>query len=137
MGVLITATHSKYSFDTGAFGFFNLRKNIAIALDEEFGKHYEKLIFCHTKEDYDIFDRVTNRMAARLRLDFDILDFLFASDVEGSVSYKTCKKIYELIKDIDFGTRGFRYGAYQHNDYEEFKLFLKECYRYKRKMRWY
>ena len=136
MGVSITATNSKYNFDTGAFGFFNLRKNIALALDKDFGNHYEKLIYCHTKDDYEIFDRVSNRLAARKKLDCDILDFLFMSDIEGSISYRTCKKIYDLIKDIDFGSKGFRYGAYQHNDYEEFKQFLQECYKYRRKMRW-
>ena len=136
MGVSITATNSKYNFDTGAFGFFNLRKNIALTLDKDFGNHYEKLIYCHTKDDYEIFDRVSNRLASRKKLDCDVLDFLFMSDIEGSISYRTCKKIYDLIKDIDFGNKGFRYGAYQHNDYEEFKQFLQECYKYRRKMRW-
>lgn len=137
MGVSITATNSKYSFDAGAFGFFNLRKNIALALNEDFGKHYEKLIYCRTKDDYEVFDRISNRMASRLKLDCDVLDFLFMSDIEGSVPPRTCKKLYNLIKDVDFGRKGFRYGAYQHNDYEEFKLFLKECYEHRRKMRWY
>ena len=37
MGVTITATNATYSFDMGAGGFFNLRKNIADVLDQEFG----------------------------------------------------------------------------------------------------
>lgn len=40
MGVTISATHSSYEFDTGYGGFFNLRKNIALALDDELGKMY-------------------------------------------------------------------------------------------------
>ena len=136
MGVSIVATHSKYSFDMGGFGFFNLRKNIAYALDREFGQHYEKIICCSSEEDFTVFNQVTNRMVVRKNLDDDILDFLFQSDIEGSISYKTCKKIYDLIKNIDFGNKGFRYGAYQHNDYEEFKEFLLECYQHRRKMKW-
>ena len=136
MGVSITATHSKCSFDMGAGGFFNLRKNIACALDEEFGQHYEKMLYCYSKEDFDIYNRVTNKMVLRKNLDEDILDFLYQSDIEGSITHKTCKKIYDLIKNVDFGKKGFRYGAYQHNDYEEFKQFLRECYRFRRKMRW-
>lgn len=58
------------------------------------------------------------------------------SDLKGSISYKTCGKIYYLIKDIDF-TTGFRYAAYMHNDFEEFKEFLLDCYSKRKKMRWY
>lgn len=35
MGLTITATNSKYEFDMGYGGFYNLRKNIAFALDKE------------------------------------------------------------------------------------------------------
>ena len=137
MGVSIIATHSKYSFDMGAGGFFNLRKNIALALDEEFGHHYETLLDCRVKSDYERHDKIANRIIAEKMLDDDVLDFLYQSDIEGSITHKTCKKIYDLIKDVDFGKKGFRYGAYQYNDYEEFKQFLRECYRFRRKMRWY
>lgn len=41
MGVSISATNSKYSFDMGGGGFFDLRKNIAYVLNEELGKVYE------------------------------------------------------------------------------------------------
>lgn len=37
MGVTITAKNSGFSFDMGYGGFWNLRNNIALALDEEFG----------------------------------------------------------------------------------------------------
>lgn len=136
MGVSIKAANSTFTFDCGSGGFFNLRKNIAFALDPEFGSLYGKLIYIYSEEDFEVFERVASLMASRKQLDSDVLDFLFQSDVEGAVSYQTCKKIYLLIKDIDFGKKGFRYGAYYHNDYEEFKEFLLECYRHRRKMRW-
>ena len=64
-----------------------------------------------------------------------VLDFLYAPDEDGKISYKTCRKIYELIKDVDFGGKCFRYAAHVHNDYEEFKMFLKECVSHRRNMR--
>lgn len=65
-----------------------------------------------------------------------LLDFLFASDCGGEISYKTCKKIYDLINNIDFGNEIFTYGAHSDGkDYEYFKEFLLECYSHRRKMR--
>ena len=49
MGITITAKNSSYDFDMGYGGFFNLRKNIALALDKEFGENYEHLGSCWTK----------------------------------------------------------------------------------------
>lgn len=142
MGVTITAKNSTYHFDMGYGGFANLRVNIAISLDEDFGNNYHKLRFCHTEDEYHANDKVANRIIKEKNLaenNEDVLDFLYAPDVEGQISYKTCKKIYDLIKDRDFTNMGFVY-AYQHesgtNDYEEFKKFLKECYSKKRSMVW-
>ena len=137
MGVTITCKNPKYSFDMGYGGFFNLRKNIAIALDEEFGNHYSTLTSCHSPQDYTNFDNIANRMISEKDLDDDILDFLFQSDCDGKINYRTCKKIYELIKNVDFGNKSFRYTAYAHNDYEELKEFLLDCYKYHKNMIWY
>ena len=105
-------------------------------MDDEFGKNYANLAYCHSKEEYAENDRIANEILARKPLDEDILDFLYDSDTTGQISHKVCKKIYDLIQDIDFGKKSFRYGAYAHNDYEEFKTFLKECYSNRRYMRW-
>ena len=37
-----------------------------------------------------------------------VLDFLYASDCGGKIDYKTCKEIYDLIKDVDFENKGFK-----------------------------
>jgi hypothetical protein len=140
MGFTITATNSKYSFNGGAGGFYNLRKNIAKAFDAEFGAHYEKLIYCHSKEDHKAFDKETERILNKPRFkeeDYDVMDFFFFSDTEGSIAYSTCKKIYDLIKDIDFGNQIFTYPAHSKgDDYEQFKAFLLDCYKRRAKMRW-
>lgn len=140
MGFTIYANNSTTSFDGGMGGFVNLRTNIALAFDKEFGEHYSTLRKCFRGEDYKLFDERTNMILSSDRFkeeDEDILDFLFASDCSGEISHKTCKKIYDLIKDIDFGDKIFTYSAHSDgNDYEHFKEFLLECYKHKRKMRW-
>lgn len=140
MGVTITATNSKYSFNMGGGGFFNLRKNIAYAYDKELGEHYKELIHCWSKEKLTAWENEANRILSDSRFeesDEDVLDFLFASDEKGCASYKTCKKIYNLIKDVDFGNKIFVYTAHSDGkDYEHFKAFLLECYQKRRKMRW-
>lgn len=140
MGVSITAKHSKYDFTMGYGAFFNLRKEIALALDEEFGKCYEGLIKCWTLKDYEKNDNNAEYIINNKHLDEDIIDFLYQPDQEGSVSYKTCKKIYDLIKDVDYSNKYFQYVTFRNpecSDYEAFKHFLKECYSYRRKMIWY
>lgn len=139
MGVCLTSRKSSYSFDMGYGGFHNLRANICKAFDEELGEIYADTLFALINpQEY------TNRVNEILKderfknEDKDIVDFLFASDCDGKCGYKTCKKIYELIKDINFGGKIFTYAAYSDgNDYEELKAFLKECYQKRRMMVWY
>ena len=124
----------------GYGGFFNLRKNIALAMDKEFGENYSNLNNCHTTEEFEENDAIANKIIEKKHLDKDyedVLDFLYASDCDGKIGYKTCKKIYDLIKDVDFGNKCFRYVMLAHNDYEELKEFLKECYKHRRNMYWY
>ena len=141
MGFTITATNSKYSFNGSSGGFYNLRVNIAKAFDIEFGNHYETLRERITLADYDAFDIKANDILAKPRFkkeDDDIIIFLFMPDTGGSISYKTCKKIYDLIKDIDYGNKIFTYAAHSDGrDYEKFKVFLLDCYKRRAKMRWY
>ena len=140
MGFCIYANGNDDSFDGGMGGFMSLRNNIAKAYDREFGEHYATLRTCSSAKDYEAFDKKTNKILSDPRFkdeDEDILDFLFASDCEGEISHRTCKKIYDLIKNIDFDGQIFTYAAYSDGkDYEYFKEFLLDCYRHRRKMRW-
>lgn len=140
MGVSITAKNSKYSFDGGYGQFCLLRENIALAFDKEFGEHYATLRKCFMNDDIKLFNEKANRILSNGRFkdeDVDIIDFLYASDCGGSISYKTCKKIYDLIKDIDYKGHHINYHAYaSDNDYENFKEFLLDCYKHRRKMVW-
>ena len=138
MGVNIYANGSSDSFYMSYGGFANLRTNIALSLDREFGEHYNKLWYCHDAKDYQEHDRVANQMMAEKQLDGDIVEFLYSPDVSGSITAKTCKKIHDIINDIDLTGKGFQYvGAMNgQNDYERFKAFLQECYSRRCKMRW-
>ena len=137
MGITITATNPKHEFDRGYSGLFQLRKGIALALNEEFGRNYAALEYCHTQKEYVENDEAANRIIQKNHLDryADVLDFLYMPDSEGEVGYKTCGNILRLIRNRK-GDTGFRYGSMQHNDWEEFKEFLQDCYSHHKKMRW-
>lgn len=146
MGFCLTATNSKYSFNGGYGGFALLRQNIANAWDKEFGEHYATLRACFRESDYATFDKETARILSQERFqdggeksdDGDIVKFLFESDGGGSISHKTCKKIYEIIKDTDFHGKIFTYAAYSDGkDYEHLKSFLLDCYKRRVKAKWY
>lgn len=140
MGITLFATNSTYSFDMGYGGFFNLRTNLAKAFDEEFGELYAALRYCKQPEDYEFFDKICNDMLSDERFkeeDNDIIEFLFMPDSDGKIKYRTCGKLYNLIKDIDFKDEIFVYGTHSDGkDYEYLKEFLHECYSHRRNMRW-
>lgn len=140
MGYTLYANNGSREFHGGMGGFLSLRINIALAFDREFGEHYSNLRKCFTPIEFEIFDKIANEILADDRFkkeDEDIIGFLYACDCGGEISHKTCKKIYDLIKDIDFGNKIFTYEAWSDGkDYEHFKDFLLECYSHRRKMRW-
>ena len=145
MGFTLTATNSKYSFDGGYGGFAALRTNIAKAWDKEFGEHYATLRVCFRESDFATFNKETSRILSQERFqdggeksdDQDIVNFLFASDCGSSISHKTCKKIYEIIKDIDFHGKIFTYAMYSDGkDYEYLKDFLLDCHKRRVRARW-
>lgn len=138
MGVCLTSRKSDYSFDMGYGGFHDLRASIASAWDKELGEAYDNMTMAILNPSE--YNERINRIITNDRFkdeDEDILDFLFQSDSNGKCGYKTCRKLYNLIKDIDFEGKIFIYSAYSDGkDYEYLKLFLKECYQKRRIMIW-
>lgn len=146
MGVSIVCTNPKYSFDMGCGGFYNLRKNVALSLDREFGELYSLLMRCYGQKETD---ETANRIQKYIDIhpdifpdiNNDILDFLFAPDSGGKSSYRTCKKIATLLEknfsELDLEHKMFRYAAESHSDYSEFIDFLKDCYSNRKNMTWF
>lgn len=138
MGVTIYANGIEQKFDCGYIGFKNLRDNIAEAYDSELGELYSDAVAIFF--DSEAHTAKINSLLQNSRFkdeDSDIIDFFFMSDCEGKIGHKTCKKIYDLIRNIDYSGRRFTYAAHSDGkDYEHFKIFLKECYRRRAKMRW-
>ena len=136
MGISVYAKNSSYDFCMGYGGFSRLRRKIAHALNEKFGEHYETLFRCRSLESFSEHDRVTDALVEELSLDEDIVDFLYLPDCNGSVSYRTCRKLYDLLKDRDISDVGFQYESCRGDDWNDFKKFLLECYQKHRRMRW-
>lgn len=143
MGICIEATNSSIELNLSYGAFHNLRRNIAEVLDPELGELYHQLASLFSADaltaEKRIFEIVNDEDRFPSETTQGIIDFLFASDVGDSISYKACKQVYDLIKDVDFGNKCFQYVSYQNpqvSDYELFKQLLKECYSKHRKMRW-
>ena len=104
------------------------------------GVYHETLRTCSSEEDYRKFDEIANCILADERFQDmdDVLDFLFAPDTDGKTGYRTCMKILNCLQHIDTSNKYFVYANLSNGmDYEEFQQFLRECYRYRRKMRWH
>ena len=140
MGLTMTAKNSKYNFNMSYFGFNRLRSEIAEAYDDQFGALYNFGSKIHDDKIYKEYIETINNLLKKDRFknkNKDILDFLFASDQSGSITPKTCKNIYNLIKDFVFLSNTFMYDDYSDGkDYEHFKDFLKECYENNEPMIW-
>lgn len=139
MGMTLESKGSKIEL-TGGYGMFvKIRNRVAKAWDKEFGEHYATLSSCISKEDFAKFDQKTKEIVSQERFkdeDVDIFKFLFASDCEGKCGYKTCKKIYDLIKDINDNVN-LRYLIDSNNDWEDFKQLLKDCYSHRANLVWW
>lgn len=99
-----------------------------------------KKVTCSLSGDAEAFNKKMNQILADERFDGkdDILDFFFASDCEGTISYQTCKKLYNIIKDVNFQS-GFQYGSISNGiekDWKDLKEFFLGCYKAKVSARW-
>lgn len=140
MGLSISGNYKNSIELSGGYGMLaTIREEVAKAWNEEFGKHYATLKYCSNEEDFKAFNEKALEICRNERLkdeDVDILDFLYQPDCDGQISYKTCKKIYDLIKDTDC-KYCLRYAAYSNNDWQDFKQLLLECYSHRSNLVWY
>ena len=112
-----------------------IRIEVAKQYDEEFGNYYQLF--------YDGYDRkkYINKLNNLLKddrfkdEDNDLMEFLFASDCEGKIGYKTCKKVYDLIKNSD-NDCCLRYVIYSKNDWNDLRELLLSCYKHRANLYW-
>jgi intergrase/recombinase len=90
-------------FDIGYAKFMRMRINIARLVDKEFGHFYETVLEMHVglgrypKDIVSAYMRRIQNVEKQKNLDGDIVDFLFMSDCDGSISSETAGKLYDLI----------------------------------------
>lgn len=132
MGVSICSEKSLIDVG-GSYRAFNmLRIHIGKLISLEFQYNYEIWLF-----NWNYNDRQYNEAVEKLNkitnnyqedwLKHKTFDFFFKSDCEGALNNKSCKLLYELIKD-DCYHKHIRYVAYSKNDYDDFKQLLLDCY---------
>lgn len=136
MGLTIYSKNK--SIDMSASGFMRLRTTIAYLRGVELGKHYDKAKICHTDEDYDKYDKETEELFNQYySKDAWLFEFLYASDIEGKLTYGKCRKLLDIIGDYDdnicYGYAGLPDCA----KFKDFKDILVDCVANKRQMIWY
>lgn len=123
----ITLRNKHMSFDLGSGGFYNLRKNIAGLLSKEFQELY--INWTSGKMTNDEGNKQLLSLYNRKILkdeDDVILNFLFASDVDGKLAVKDSRSLYNLVKDYD---DNILYGYAGRPDcfrFKDFKILLKD-----------
>lgn len=135
----ITIRNKENSIDMGCGGFMNLRRNIANLLSKEFGDLYKE--WCKsfspiTDEEGNKILKTFYRDGILSDEDDVIIEFLFASDLEGKITAKGCKRLYELIKDYD---DNILYGYAMHPNcakFADFKEIIKESAKHNWVVQW-
>ena len=134
----LTIYNKERAIDMGYIGFYTLRNTIA----KLFGTDFENLYNNWTSSSWNpnkIDDKTGNILLNGFyekgiikEEDNPILDFLFMSDCEGKLPAKSCKVLYNFIKDYD---DNIKYGYSGRPDCAMFSDF-KEIVRLCAKNRW-
>lgn len=144
----ITISNHKHAIDMGSGGFARLRITISKLLNcQEFADLYEDLSaggqyryvergFESMTEYFDDHDRKAIEICERNKLNEDVINFLYRPDCDcDSVSVKTCRHLWKLIKDYNddviYGYPGQKNPAM----FKDFKQIVKECAEDRRVMR--
>ena len=143
MGITIRSTTK--SIDMGCGGFYNLRKRIAHLTAPDIGEHYELLMKAphlapaeECRAWFDAYDRKIEELDEKYEGKYsDILDFLYESDCEGKISYKTCKHMLEIIGDYDDNILYGYAGRPDCATFKSFKELLQSCVSRRCNMTWW
>ena len=143
----ITISNHKHSMDIGVFGYAALRATISRLVPcQEFVDIYAELgnyIRAFNDSEFDTlnayfedYDKRAIEICERNNLDEEIIDFLYKPDTcTKSVSIKTCRHLWELIKDYDDDVLYGYVGRPDCAKFKDFKNIVRTCVEDKRVMR--
>lgn len=148
----VTLSGPDISDDIPPSGFFRLRRDIAYMLSKNLGDLYDSMIdILHSDDDRkkdqwetDINAAINDFLSSHNKTDEKIIDFLFESDCDGSITYGTCKKIINLIDSLNddrkqeffhtiYGYAGW--GGKACHGYDVYQI-LKSCTDNRKPLRW-
>ena len=137
-----TIKSKNYSMDFEFFIIGKIKKKIAYSISDEVGVHYSEVFnvrkFSHNKDYIDEYKKKSEQLANKYQCK-EIFGFLYQTDSEGKISAKSCKKIYEFIKNQGEEIPGYYYSAQDLDDkyFREFKKLLKDCVDNNCHLEWY
>lgn len=131
MGVIIA--NKNHSIEMSYSGFVCLRTKVAYLHSKELGEFYEELVNAIPMlgKEREIFSQDYERRLSTIDEELNVsrylLDFLYASDCEGTMSVKHCRRIWNTIKNCD---EDFSIGYIGREDcatFLDFKRIVKDC----------
>lgn len=141
MGVSVQAPNLD-GFSTGYFTFNNMRMEIAGFLGDDWRDHYEAMIMAPYDMDWDAYNAKTADMERWLSEDDKlVLDFLYASDCEGSLDAEHCRAVKHLM---DYkhdawraDTRSWAYQAYEPFTFADLYDLMEDGWKSGKGIEWY
>lgn len=143
----ITIYNHKHSMDMGAFGYAALRATISRQVPcQEFVEIYAELMdynrafreseFTTMREYFDDYDNRAVEICQRNNLDEEVINFLYKPDTcTKSVSVKTCRHLWRIIKDYDDDVLYGYVGRPDCAKFKDFKDIVRTCIQDNRVMR--
>lgn len=127
LNIRIKGMSHEETYHCGYLTFGVYRQEVAKAWNKEFGEIYEKpyknLSYEYTDEDIKRWNELCND-------DLDI--FLNHSDCDGKLTWKECKKIYDVMKNLEIDMQGHNYGTMNYYDmHKQWLNMFKFCYEHR------
>lgn len=115
------------TYHCGYITFGIYRCLVAEAYNKEFGELYEK------SYKYAFYEYTDDEIKKWNKLRNDDLDiFLNHSDCDGKLTWKECRAIYKVMKDLDVKMRGHNYGTMNSYDmHKQWLNMLKFCWKHR------
>lgn len=115
------------TYHCGYITFGKYRCKVAEAYNKEFAeiykKEYENALYRFTDEDIKRMNELCND-------DLDL--FLWHSDFDGKLTWKECKAIYNVMKDLKVEMQGHNYGTMNFYDmHQQWLNMFKFCWKHR------